>query len=169
MPTIEEVKKMSPKTLLKIIERGKKYLKANDVYLKMCKDFDVDPNVIDIIPMKFGDINVSARTEKAVITFNYKLLCDGDFIKDYMYMLHEVNHYLRQCYDTKPSPGADDGDYLLNPAEQEAFQYQLKYIEDQEGKNKAEKYVNNLLDHHEVSDPKERKEKKEILLEKTDV
>jgi hypothetical protein len=169
MPSIETVRKISPKVLLKIIDKAKKYLKTNDVYLKMCKDFDIDPDTIDVIPMKFGDIDVSARTEKGIITFNYKLLCDGDFIKDYMYALHEIAHTYQQCYGDKPSIGANEGDYLSNPYEEEGFQYQLKYIENEQGPEQAEKYVDHLLEHHEVSDPKERKEKKEILLEKTDV
>lgn len=169
MPSIEQVRKMSPKVLLSIIEKAKKYLKTNEIFKKMCKDFDVDINVIDIIPMKFGDIDVSARTANGIITFNYKLLCDGDFIKDYQYACHECAHYFQQCYGDKPTQGADDGNYLDNDAEQEGFQYQLEYIENQNGSQEAEKYVDHLLKHHEINDPEEKKEKKKILLEKTDV
>src|ERR1019366_6415499 len=140
MPSIEAVRKMSPKVLLKIIEKAKKYLKTNEVIIDMCKEYDLDPDIIDLVPMRFGDIDVSARTANGIITFNYKLLCDGDFIKDYQYACHEFLHYIDQCYGEKPTKVATEGDYLENPYEQKAFKYQLKYIENEHGPEEAEKY-----------------------------
>lgn len=165
--TIEQVKKNSPKTLLKIIQRAKDYLKTNDVFKDMCKEYGIETDVIDLIPMRFGDLDVSARTDHGIITLSYKLLCDGDFIKDAHYIIHESQHYLDQCYGKKPTKGADEGDYLHNPFEQEGFQRQIEYIDDQHGAEEAENYVDNLLDHHD-KDGKDRNELKEVLMERID-
>jgi hypothetical protein len=166
--SLEEVKKIPVKTLLGIIEQAKKSLKKNDVFLDMCKEYDVSSDIIDIIPMRFGDIPVSARTERGIITFNYKLLCDGDFVKDRHYVIHECEHFLQQCYGNKPTQGADDGDYLSNPFEQDGFQRQIEYLDHMYGKDEAENYVDHLLDHHNIDDKNEREEKKEILMDKVE-
>ena len=132
----------------------------------MCKENGVDVNIIDLIPMKFGDLDVSARTDHGIITLNYKLLCDGDFFKDISYMIHEMDHYFRQCLEDTPSRGADDGSYLDNEDEQRGFQRQVQYLDDMYGENEAESYVDHLLDHHDVKDDEEREDKKDILMEK---
>lgn len=165
---IEKAKKLPPKTLLKLIQRAKNYLKKNDVFKNMCKEYNADVDVIDLIPIKFGDLDVSARTDHGVITLSWKLLSDGDFFKDYMYIVHECEHYFQQCYGDKPTQGAEDGSYLDNPYEEQGFQRQLEYIDDQFGENEAENYVEHLLDHHKVKDSDDRKDKKETLMELVD-
>jgi hypothetical protein len=164
--TIEEIKKRSPKSLLNIINRAKKFLKTDEVMKKVFQDFGVDISFLDLIPMRFGDIEVSATTSHGIITLNYKLLADGDFFKDYGYLIHEVSHYLQQCFKNKPTKGADEGEYLDNPDEQEGFQNQIEYISREFGDNQAEKYVEGLLDHHDIDSKKERKEKKDVLMSK---
>jgi hypothetical protein len=163
--SIDEVRNISPKILLRIINRAKKYLKNNEIIKNMCKEYNLDVNILDIVPIKFGDLDVSARTDHGVITLNYKLLCDGDFFKDYHYICHEFQHFLDQTMGDKPTMGADDGDYLSNPFEQEGFQRQIQYIDDEFGEDEAEKYVDHLLDHHD-KDGKERDKLKDKLEEK---
>ena len=165
---VEKLKQIPPKRLLKLINKAKEYLKGNEVMQEMCKEFGVDIDVIDLIPVRFGDLDVSAQTRKGVVILNYKLLADGDFFKDLQYLIHEFKHYISQVYGKKPTPGADDGEYLDNPEEQEGFQWQLQYIEDQFGKDEAEDYVENLLDHHDIDNDDEREEKKDILMERVE-
>lgn len=166
MPTIEEVKKISPKKLLDLIQEAKNAIEKNNVIIDMCKEYDIDPSIIQIIPIKFGDLDVSARTAKGIITLNYKLLCDGDFSNNYHYLCHEIQHYLDQCYGEEATLGADEGEYLLNPFEQKGFQKQLEYIDQTEGKDVAENYVDNLLDHHDVKDDDKREALEDVLLER---
>ena len=165
--SIDQIKKIPPKTLMKLIQGAKNFLKKNKVFQDMCKEHDVSPEIIDVVPMKFGDLEVSARTERGCITFNYKLLQDGDFAKDYMYVLHEMEHYLSQVYGEKPTPGSAEGDYLKNPAEQDAFTRQIEYIDDVFGPDQADEYAEHLLDHHD-KEGDDRNELKEILMEKVD-
>lgn len=134
----------------------------------MCKENGVDIDFIDLIPMKFGDLDVSARTEKGVITLNYKLLCDDDFYKDLGYLVHESEHYFQQCFGDGPTKGSDDGNYLDNPYEEEAFQKQVEFMANEFGENEAENYVDHLLEHHDITDKEEKEEKKEELMARVD-
>jgi hypothetical protein len=163
---LSAVKKLPYKSLNRMIKKMREYLKHDGVVQEMFKEYGVDIAEIDLIPMKFGNLDVSAKTDHGVITFNYKLLTDGDFFKDFSYGVHEMTHWLQQTTGDKPTQSADDGEYLDNPFEQEGFQNQVEYIANQFGKDEAENYVDDLLDHHDVEGKKEFKEKKETLMSK---
>jgi hypothetical protein len=130
----------------------------------MFKEYGADINEIDFIPMKFDDIDVSAKTDHGVIIYNYELLTDGDFFKDFSYGVHEITHYLQQTCGKKPTQSSDDGNYLDNPFEEEGFKNQIEYISKEFGEGEAEKYVEHLLDHHDVEDKSKREDKKEELM-----
>ena len=158
------VKKMPYKTLNRMIKKMREYLKNNQVVIDMFKEYDVDIDEIDYIPMCFGNLDVSAKTDRGVIIFNYKLLCDGDFFKDFSYGTHEIVHYLQQTTGTKPTRSSDDGNYLENPYEQEAFSKQVKYIDDQFGEDEAQQYVDDLIEHHDVKGKKKKDELENALM-----
>lgn len=171
MPTkktlsLKEVRGLPPATLLRLINKAKKELKKDKTMLSICKDHDADIEDIDYIPTYFKTLDVSAKTDKGVVWLNYKLLCDGDFEKDYSYLIHEYTHWFQQCYGKEATQSSDDGDYLSNPYEEEGFANQVEYIADHEGEDVAENYVEGLLDHHDVEDKKERQEKKEVFMAK---
>jgi hypothetical protein len=165
--SLKTVKNFPYKTLNRMLKKMREHLKKDEVMQKAFKDYDIDIEEIDYIPMRFGNIEVSATTNHGVITFNWKLLCEGDFSKNYSYGVHEILHYLQQTGGTKPTQSADDGDYLHNEHEQEGFATQIEYIADTEGEDRAKEYVDDLLDHHE-KDGKEAEKLKEVLLEKVD-
>jgi hypothetical protein len=162
--SIEEIKKVPPDLLLQLINRAKRKLKDNDTMQRVFQEREVPIEILDLIPMCFGDLDVSARTEHGVITFNYKLLCDGDFDKDLGYVVHEVTHALDQCFGEKPTRSADDGEYLENPSEIAGFQNQVEFMADEFGKDEAEDYVDHLLEHHDY-DGKDAHRKKQELME----
>jgi hypothetical protein len=160
------VKKLPYRTLNRMLKKMRDYLKRDGVVQEMFKEYGVEIEEIDLIPMKFGNLNVSAKTDHGIIIFNFKLLTDGDFFEDFSYGVHEMTHWLQQTTGTKPTQSADDGSYLDNPFEQEGFQNQVEYIAKQFGDHKAEDYVDDLLEHHEVDDEKEFDDKKETLMAK---
>ncbi len=160
------VKKFPYKTLNRLIKKLRAYLKKDPVVQDMFKEYGVDLDEIDHIPMTFGKIDVSAKTDHGVIIYNYKLLTDGDFFKDFSYGVHEMTHWLQQTTGDKPTQSSDDGDYLENPFEQEGFQNQVEYIAEQFGDDEAEEYVDRLLEHHEVDDDKKRDKLEDVLMEK---
>jgi len=163
--SLDEVKKIPIHKLNGFLNEMKSYLKKNEVMQKAFKDYDVPIEYIDYVPMIFSDLDVSAKTDHGVLYFNYKLLCDGDFFKDYSYGVHETTHWLQQCFGDKPTKGANEGDYLANPFEQEGFQNQIEYIADEFGEDHAEDYVDKLLDHHD-KDGKEKEKLEEKLMAK---
>jgi hypothetical protein len=108
-------------------------------------------------------MDVSARTDHGIMYFSTKLLEDGDFDKDDHYFVHEMTHFLQQTTGDKPTPGSDDGEYLDNPAEKEGFQNQTEYLADTRGDLEAEKYVNQVLEHHDVPKRKREQRREELL------
>lgn len=164
--TIDEVKKFPPSFLIHLINTAKKYIKKDEVMQNTFKEYGVPIDEIDFIPTYFKDIDVSASTNHGVVWLNYKLLTDGNFSKDYSYLIHEYTHFLQQTCGDKPTKGSDDGDYLDNSHEIEGFQNQLEYIANEFGDDEAHKYVDHLLEHHDVEDKEEKVEKKEELLAK---
>ena len=163
---LSAVKKLPYQSLNRMIKKMREYLKHDGVVQEMFDKYGVDIEEIDLIPMRFGNLDVSAKTDHGVIIFNYKLLTDGDFFKDFSYGVHEMTHWLQQTTGDKPTQSADDGNYLDNPFEQEGFQNQVEYIANQFGDGEAENYVDDLLEHHEVEDDKEYDDKKETLMAK---
>lgn len=157
----------NPKLLLRIINKVKNSLKNDDVFKDMCKECGVSTDVIDLIPVKFGPLEVSARTANAVITLNDNLLTDGRFEMIPNLLIHEAKHFLDQVYGKHPTQGASDGDYLQNEDESAAFKIQLEYMADHLGKDEADRYAEHLLNHHDKKG-KERAEIKEELLSKVD-
>lgn len=163
--SLKSIKSMQPSILLKMINKAKKYIKKTEQWENLCKKYNEDIDIIDLIPTKFGKLDVSASTNHGVVTLNYSLLCDGDFFKDYSYLIHEYTHYFQQTAGKKATTNSDDGDYLHNKYEQEGFQNQVEYIADQFGEGEAENYVDDLLDHHDKNG-KEKKKLETVLLDK---
>lgn len=164
--TLAEVRKLPYKTLNRMIKKLKEYLRTDETTLKMFKEYKVDIAELEYIPMMFGNIDVSAKTDHGIIIYNYRLLMDGDFFKDFSYGVHEMTHWLQQTTGSKATISSDEGSYLDNPYEQEGFQNQVVYIADQFGEEEAENYVDDLLDHHDIDSKKEIKDKKETLMAK---
>ena len=161
---VKEIKKLNPSLLEKLINYAKQEIKKSDVMMRVCQEYGVDVDVIDLIPTVFEDLDVSAKTDHGIVYLNYKLLEDGEFDKDFGYLIHEYTHFFQQCFNTEPTQGADEGEYLENPFEQEGFQNQIEYMSDEFGTEEAEKYVDHLLDYHEIED-KKKDDLKEVLLE----
>lgn len=162
--SMKEIKKIPKSKLLDIINKLKDKIRDNEIVTDMFEEYGVDIDELDLIPIAFSDIEVSARTDHGIIYLNYKLLEDGDLDKDDHYFVHEITHFLQQTTGTKPTQGASDGDYLENEFEQEGFQNQTQYLSQTRGDEAAKKYIDKVLDHHEVEDPKERIKKRKDLL-----
>jgi len=153
----------SHQELLKIIDEVRERIKGSDVLQDMCDENGVDVDYIDLIPMAFQDLDVSARTDKGCIYFNFKLLDDQDFQSDDHYMIHEIKHHFQQCFGDGPTQGAAEGEYLDNEFEQEGFQAQTEYLSETRGDEAAEKYVDKVFDYHNVPEVERKKRKKDLL------
>lgn len=152
------------KKLRPLIDKVRQKIKDHPVVVEMFKDYNVSTDEIDLIPMCFAEMDVSAKTDHGCLYFNTNLLDDNDFDKDDHYLVHEITHWCQQTNGDKPTPGSDNGDYLKNPAEVEAFKNQSEYISETRSDDEAEDYINKVLDHHDVKG-KKRKERMDALLE----
>lgn len=150
------------KKLRPVLDKMRKKIKSHPVIKEMFKDYDIDLSEIDLIPMCFAEIGVSARTDHGIIYFNIDLLKDG-FEDDDHYGIHEITHFCQQTTGDGPTKGSADGNYLENEFEIEGFQNQVEYMADSKGEEEAEEYVEQVLDHHSVNEGRE--EKKDELMD----
>jgi len=157
---LSSVKKLE----LREINKVKDKIKSNQVVIDMCEDYGLDTSIIDLIPVGIAKLDVSAKTDHGVIYINEEKFKNGTLDSEDHYLVHELTHVFQQLFGDEPTQGAEDGDYLLNPFEQEGFQNQTAYIADTEGEDVAEDYIDKVLDHHDVNDNKERQYKKNLLL-----
>lgn len=162
--SLELIKKLPSRSLLRLINKAKEQLKYDETMQKVFDDFDLPIEWIDLAPVKFGDIDVSATTSHGIITLNFKLLENGDAENIKPYLLHELVHVNQQTTGTKPTKGANSGDYMKNPYEQEAFQHQIEFIAKNDGEDEAEEYVEKLLNHHDKKG-KEKEKLEDVLME----
>lgn len=155
--------KKSPKELLEVINKVKDKVKQSDTYKDLCDKYEVDYDYIDLVPMCFSDLDVSARTQHGCIYFNYKLIKDGAFENDDHYMIHELEHVLQQTCLDGPTRGSAEDDYLDNEFEQEGFRSQTKYLSETRDDEAAENYIEKVLEHHDVPSPERKKRRKQLL------
>lgn len=151
------------------IEKLRSDLKKDPITQELFDEYKISISELNHIPMFFADLPVSARTEHGIIYFNLELIEENGepneekWKKNYHYAHHELTHYLQQTTGTGPTQGSAEDSYLDNEYEQEGFQEQTKFITHHNGKEEAEEYIDQVLDHHNI-DGTERKEKKEELL-----
>jgi hypothetical protein len=168
MIIIQAKQSKSNKTLedtIELLSKLKKELKSNDIVKEVCKEFGFDTDIIDGVPIEFSsDIDVSAKTVDSHIMLNYNLI-DDDFEVIMRYAIHELVHSLQHM--KREGINSDDAkDYLDRDDEMEAFQRQIQYQQEEVGDDNASKYVDDLVEYHEVPND-EKDDKKKELLEKT--
>ena len=130
-------------------------LKKSKTMEKLCKEYGENVDYLDHIPICFADLDVSARTEHGIIYINKKFINTLNEIPPYC--AHEMTHHFQQCFADGPTKGSADDDYLDNENEIDGFQNQTEYNSEHDGKDKAEKYIDRVLDHHDFPDQKRNK------------
>ena len=139
-------------------------LKKEPIVHQMFKKYGRDLNEIDNVSIQFvRDLGVSAKTVNGKIYLNAEML-DEDW-KDYFhYAIHELDHYC-QHRSNKCVENSNEGNYLDNPAEIEAFKEQLKYRKKTEPKSTINEYIKDLFNKHDIPKDERPEKKKELLNE----
>lgn len=151
--------------IIELLAEIKRTMRNDDVVKEICKEHGFDIDILDGIPIEFiEDLEASAKTTNSCIKLNSNLL-DEEFEVIMRYAVHELVHALQHMLPDNYN--CDDEEYLERPDELSAFQYQIKYEDKERGKDKAEEYVDDLIEYHEIP-PEKQENKKEELLEKTD-
>lgn len=160
-------KKTDLENTIELLSEVKDELKSNDIVKEVCKKYGFDIDIIDGIPIEFvDDLDASAKTINSKILLSDELI-DAPFEKVMRYAIHELVHALQHMERHGTEDPYDKHDYLDRPDELEAFQHQIEYESDVSGKNEAEKYVDELLDYHEIPEH-DKEEKKDELMDKVD-
>lgn len=141
----------------KLIDKIKELVKKEKAYLDLCKEYDKDIDFVDDVNISFDDLDVSAKTVNGDVFINEKLLDKGDLVDVVRYAIHELVHTQQQASGAVRET-YDKEDYLDDPNEQEAFQFQIQYMEDHVSQEEIQEYLEHLLDHHGI-EGKERMEK----------
>lgn len=157
-----EEKRISHAEALEIINGIKERVKKHDALKEAFDKYGLDIDEVDDIPVCFADVDVSARTDHGIIYLNWGLLDEG-FPKNDHYLAHEMTHFAQQTTGDGPTEGSTDDTYLDNKYEQEGFQVQTEYLSETKGDDVAEKYIDNVLDYHEVPKDEKSEKKKELL------
>ena len=142
------------------IKKLKEKIKDEESYREICEEKGRDISAIDEIDIDFIDLDVSARTINKKVDLNEKLL-EGPFRDIMRYVIHEVTHVFQQENGEVNEGSADKSgtDYLDDDNEEEAFSFQVDYMKDHYPDDDIIKYLEQLLDHHEIFNKKDRKEK----------
>jgi len=160
---LDLVKSIDLNELNKLLDAMREFLKKDNGTIELFKEYEMDLEEIDFIPMMFDDIDVSAKTSKGIIIFSYALLQDADFFEDYSYARHELVHYAQQTTGDKPTKSLDDENYLNNPNEIEGFQHQIDFINTHHGEDEAHEYVDDLLEYHDHPENEKKKLKEKLM------
>lgn len=156
-------KKLESRT--KLVANLKQFLKADETFQDLCREYDQEIDILDGIPVVFtSDLDVTAKTINARVFLNSSLL-DEKMEIIARYLLHELTHCLQHMKKEGEKKVKKKDIYLDRPEELEAFQYQIKFDADKRSDEKVNDYVNDLISYHKI--PKEkRKEKKRDLMKK---
>ena len=142
----------------KLIDKIRELVKSEDSYLDLCEEYGEDINFIDGIDISFDDdLDVSAKTVNGEVFLNGHLFDKGDMCDNVRYIIHEATHCLQQWHNLVREQVSKDN-YLDDKNEQEAFQFQIQYMEDHVSQEEIQEYLEHLLDHHGI-EGKERMEK----------
>lgn len=145
------------------IRKLKEIVKNENIFIEKCKEYGKDPSFIDDVPISFDEnLDVSAKTINGDVFLNSRLLND-DTEKQVRYVIHELIHVMQQEAG-KVSGKVDKEDYLDDENELEAFETQLGYMCENETADDVIKYIEQLLNHHNIAG-KERREKAKKLVE----
>lgn len=156
-------KKKTLKDTAEIISEIKEELFKNNIIKEICKSYDFDLDIINGISIEFKDgLGTSAKTVNSKIFLSDELI-DSSFDKIMRYVIHEFVHALQHMENEGKKDHHKGKEYLDRPDEIEAFQKQIKFEAEENGIKDAEKYVDDLIEYHEVDN--KNKKKKELMKE----
>jgi predicted metal-dependent peptidase len=137
-------------------------LMNDDIAKEICKDLGIGEWFLTSVPIRYEEIKVTAKTVNGNIILNPKLM-KKPFDILMRYIIHELVHAIQHIHEYGEKQTDKRKDYLNREDELEAFQYQVKFDEEHRGEDKAERYVDRLLNFHDVPEGKKKEKKKEIM------
>ena len=135
----------------------------NDKIAKdICKENNIEKDFLLGVPISFDKLDVSAKTIDGSIFLNEKL-AKKDFDILMRYVIHELVHAIQHSDEKNKNKEDKAEDYLDRQSEIDAFVEQIKFDKKNRGKDAAEEYVEELLDHHNIKGDRREKKREELL------
>jgi len=145
-----------------LIRKLKNAVKKEEEYIEKCEKYNKDVDFIDDVNISFDDeLDVSAKTVNGEIFLNGKLFDEGEWDDKMRYIIHEVTHCFQQEAG-KVDGKVDKDNYLDDDNEQEAFRAQISYMADHDSPEELQRYLEQLLDHHDIKGRERREKIKEL-------
>ena len=148
------------------LSRIRTALMNDPVAKEICKENNIGVWFLESVPIRYEDLEVTAKTVNGNIILNPKLM-KKSFEILMRYVIHEMVHAIQHIEEYGKKQTDKKKNYLNREDEIEAFQYQVKFDESQRGEDKVDEYVDGLLSYHDV--PKDQREdKKKEIMERAD-
>jgi hypothetical protein len=163
--TIVASKKNKKNTLMeqmRVLSDIRTSLMNDEIAKSICEENDMGGWFLKSVPISFDKIKVAAKTINGKIILNPKLI-KKPFKIIMRYVIHELVHAIQHVEDFGKNQDDKDDDYLDRNDEIEAFQRQIEYDSKTRGPDEAEKYVDNLLEYHDIPKSKVEEKKSEFM------
>lgn len=151
-------KKINLKKNIEMVSRLRSSIKNNEIAKSICKENGFDESILDGIAISFkSDLDVKAKTKNGDIFLSQEIL-DEPISRIISYLIHELTHVFQHIERIGKKDPYKDKEYLDRPDEIEAFKNQIEQDSATRSDKKVMKYVEDLVDYHEV--PKNKRESK---------
>ena len=146
---------ISVKKGIDLVKKIKEYVKKDEECKELFKKYNKEISLIDYISISFDSkLEGSAKTINGRVYLNSKL-ASKPFVIIMRYVVHELVHVFQHMKGIKSKK---EKNYLDIKEEEEAFAEQVKFDAEKRGEEKAEEYVEDLLEYHKY--PKKKRESK---------
>ena len=146
---------------MKILAQIRTALLNDSIAKEICNDNGIGEWFLIAVPIRFEALSVSAKTQEGSIVLNSKLK-KFPFPTQMRYVIHELVHAIQHALN-KNEDSDNQKEYLDRSDELEAFQYQIKFDAENNDEEDIEEYIEGLLDHHDLTGPKKKEKRKELL------
>tara|TARA_A100001011_G_scaffold265255_1_gene274049 strand:+ start:2117 stop:2617 length:501 start_codon:yes stop_codon:yes gene_type:complete len=151
-------KKINLKKNIETVSRLRSSIKNNEIAKSICKENGFDESILDGIAISFRpDLDVKAKTKNGDIFLSQDIL-DEPMSRIISYLIHELTHVFQHIERIGKKDPYKNKEYLDRPDEIEAFKNQIEQDSKNRSDKKIMKYVEDLVDYHEV--PKGKRESK---------
>jgi len=146
-------------------DKLKEELKNEEFVRSIFDVYGLPIDTLDDIHMSFDDdLDVSAKTKGDKMYFNTQLLEEDSTFKEHKhYLIHELIHCLDVITHNIDHEENEKEDYLENQNELDAFQVQILYKLVNDGPKEVIRYVEQVLDHHDVKDYEKEDKARDLM------
>ena len=155
---VKEKKSFTLREIFKALSEIRVSLLNDEIAKDICEEAGEDIGLLEVVPIMFEDMDVTAKTVSGKIVLNPALI-DEDSPVMMRYIIHELVHVLQHLDGVTGNDDDNSGNYLDKKTEEEAFKRQIEFDAKHRSEDEADEYIEGLLEYHDF--PKKKREEKE--------